>query len=522
MDTLIEFDEVVGFLKNPPSLEPRPDFTKIRALRKHIVTALAQLQCPQDPIHGWSGLALDPAAYQLLTGQAFVVPLSPGDTAVYPQWAAPNEARTIDATFTRNKNYFLSYVNIHRACFRMLDANTGAQFKVSNSPALTGWNATMSVLDILTQLQDSYGQPDMMTLFQNEALFRNKMAPGDSPETLFYRLEQCQEIQVIGNVPFSTEQIILNAVRILMGANILPTKDFDTWDAIPNKTYPALKSFMQAAYSRRLKALALRSTTGQNGYAQQQNMYNAFEALDDDSDDDTVTTITPVTSIAATATAAPTVGTFGTTQTAASSINAEIAAAINAINQLSANQTTLMSQMAAMSFAPALATTQRARTIANVPPIQQLTIPLQQQFPTGDFGAGRGGRRGGRGRGRGRGGRGRTPFADYMRTQGGAGAGIPGQVVPYVGGIVPPVNTGIPQVRNPDYSNIYKRHNNWNVCFSCGFDVEDGHTSMTCPFKKANHQQAFSRENAQQFITAGYDPCTKGMHKTVLPGQRGA
>ena len=71
MDTLIEFDEVKKFLKNPPSLEPRPDFTKIRALRKHIVTALAQLQCPQDPIHGWSGLALDPAAYQLLTGQAF-------------------------------------------------------------------------------------------------------------------------------------------------------------------------------------------------------------------------------------------------------------------------------------------------------------------------------------------------------------------------------------------------------------------------------------------------------------------
>jgi hypothetical protein len=219
MDTLIEFDEVEKFLKNPPSLEPRPDFTKIRALRKHIVTALAQLQCPQDPIHGWSGLALDPAAYQLLTGQAFVIPANPGATAVYPQWAAPNEARTIDATFLRDKNYFLSYVNIHRACFRMLDANTANQFKVSNTPALTGWNATMSVLEILTQLQDSYGLPDMMTLFQNEALFRSKMAAGDSPETLFYRLEQCQEVQVIGKVPFSTEQIILNAVRILMGSN---------------------------------------------------------------------------------------------------------------------------------------------------------------------------------------------------------------------------------------------------------------------------------------------------------------
>ena len=520
MDTLIEFDEVADFLKNPPSLEPRPDFTKIRALRKHIVTALAQLQCPQDPIHGWSGLALDPAAYQLLTGHAFVVPVSPGATAVYPQWAAPNESRTIDANFLRDKNYYLSYVNIHRACFRMLDANTANQFKVSNSPALTGWNATMSVLEILTQLQDSYGQPDMMTLFQNEALFRSKMAAGDSPETLFYRLEQCQEVQVIGRVPFSTEQIILNAVRILMGANLLPTKDFDTWDATPLKTYPELKKFIQAAYTRRLKALALRSTAGQNGYSTQHNMYNAFEPLDEESDDDTVTTVTPLSNFAASATAPPSVGNFSTAQTGAPSVNAEIAAAIN---QLSANQTAIMSQMAALSFAPAPPNpATRYRAVLNVPPIQQLAIPIQQQFQAGDFNAGRGGRRGGgggRGRGSGRGGRGRTPFADHMRRQGNAGAG---QMVPYGGATVPAANTGIPQARNPDFSNIYKRHNNWNVCFSCGFDIEDGHTSVTCPFKKANHQQAFTRENAQQFINAGYDPSTKGMHKTVLPNQRNA
>ena len=52
----------------------------------------------------------------------------------------------------------------------MLDANMSAQYKVSNNPNLTGWNATMSVLDILNQLQDTYGNPSMMTLFTNETL----------------------------------------------------------------------------------------------------------------------------------------------------------------------------------------------------------------------------------------------------------------------------------------------------------------------------------------------------------------
>jgi len=236
-------------------------------------------------------------------------------------------------------------------------------------------------------------------------------------------------------------------------------------------------------------------------------MYNVFEGTDDDTDEDTVTTITPVTSVAATVTNTV------STQALPASVSAEIAAAIN---QLSQNQTAIMSQMAALSFAPTPVQQHGGRTIAHVPPIQQLAIPVQQHFP-----AGRGGRRPGRGRGRVRGGRGRTPFADYMRTQG--AGGVPGQIVPYGNNAVPfqPGGaTGLPQVRNPDYSNIYKRHNNWNVCFSCGFDIEDGHTSMTCPFKKMNHQQAFSRENAQQFIAAGYDPCTKGMHKTMLPSQR--
>jgi len=40
------------------------------------------------------------------------------------------------------------------------------------------------------------------------------------------------------------------------------------------------------------------------------------------------------------------------------------------------------------------------------------------------------------------------------------------------------------------YSNIIKRYANWNVCFSCGFDVEDGHTSKKCPapWRRTNHQ----------------------------------
>ncbi len=53
-----------------------------------------------------------------------------------------------------------------------------------------------------------------------------------------------------------------------------------------------------------------------------------------------------------------------------------------------------------------------------------------------------------------------------------------------------------------------------------GTTIKMGHTSTMCPFCKMHPQQAYTRENAQQFIAAGYDLCTRGMHKTILPTGR--
>jgi hypothetical protein len=71
MDAIITLEEVTGFLKNPPSLAPRPDFNQLRAIRQHIVRALKQLTCPQSAIHRWSGLAITLAMYLLIEPQPF-------------------------------------------------------------------------------------------------------------------------------------------------------------------------------------------------------------------------------------------------------------------------------------------------------------------------------------------------------------------------------------------------------------------------------------------------------------------
>jgi hypothetical protein len=235
----------------------------------------------------------------------------------------------------------------------MLDDTISNQFKVSDTPNLTGWNSTMRIHTILEQLETSYGKPDTMTLFGNDTLFQSPFPANEAPEILFYRIEQCQEIQILAQDPYTPTQIINNAVRLLMQSGIFPLKEFNTWGAITPKTYPSLKTFIHEAYTRCLTALQLRNTMGQQGYVpnNNQNMYNFLNEGYDTNSSTTGTGATqtmPITQTLAMTMGSTPRNTYGAT------IPSEIS---NVINQLAANHTVIMTQMAAMSLNPPPPTT---------------------------------------------------------------------------------------------------------------------------------------------------------------------
>jgi hypothetical protein len=213
MDTIATFGKVAGFFCNLPTMAPCPDFAKLRALRQHIVTALKQIECPQSFIHGWSGLAMAPAVYALLKPNAFVLPVDLGPALVYTPFGTPAAIKMVDAMFERDKNYFVSYKNINRACFCMLDELVPNQYKVLNTPALIRWNATMSIQFILNQLKDVYGKPLAVALFANDTLFKSPFTATKAPKLLFYRVEECQEIMTLGKLPYTPKQVIADALH---------------------------------------------------------------------------------------------------------------------------------------------------------------------------------------------------------------------------------------------------------------------------------------------------------------------
>jgi hypothetical protein len=186
-----------------------------------------------------------------------------------------------------------------------------------------------------------------------------------------------------------------------MQASIFPMKEFDDWEAVTPKTYPALKTFIAAAYTHRILLQQLRNTAGQMGYAPQ--MHNMYAALDNDNDATTATGRTTTTLNMAAMTTGSTL--TGAHTTAIPEL------ITNAINQLSTNQTALMlqiSQIAAMSLAQWPQAPSFQPTHAS--PIQQIAIPTITPFSgaaTGfQTGTTAGGGRGRRNRREGRGGRG--------------------------------------------------------------------------------------------------------------------
>jgi len=461
--------------------------------------------------------------YQMLSTSPFRLPSDPGPQAIYygartpildvngdPELDATGNPTyvpvpaldcttqaTIDADFVLRQNYWLWYLNIKRACYNVLDETIEDAFKFSPDPNLTGWNPSMEIIDIMEQMTTTYGCPTPTALLQNDTLFRSPYSPIDAPKAkvLFRRIEDCQEIMTLGDDPYTPMQLLNNAIRLLLGCGLYQ-RDFEEWDRkmAADKIWINLKPFIQEEYQHRLNATS--NTSGQHGYVQ-----NAFAVLEESDDEEDADVATVITQMAALTTQS---------QLTAASTAATTSSVTAAIHQLNSNQQAMIQQMATY----ANANTARNLPAAHNPPLTHFNIPTIGTFQPGENA------QGGRRPGRGRGGRApvispggcrapRTPFVDYSACQGGMGVSIVPAFVPGAPGVgMAARNTA------PMYS-----YANMNMCFSCGFDVENGHTSHTCPqaWRHANHQEAYDRSNAQQYIDAGYDACTKAKHKTQLP-----
>ncbi len=147
--------------------------------------------------------------YSLLSKKPFCMPTGPGPNPVYYGPGTPiintngslvvdalrnlmfqanpmidcTTQATINANFVWARNYWLSYQNIKWACYNMLDGSIGNAFKFSLDPNLTGWNPSVTIETIWTNL--SQRMVIQRPMRSSKACV---YSPNNSPEFLFRRI----------------------------------------------------------------------------------------------------------------------------------------------------------------------------------------------------------------------------------------------------------------------------------------------------------------------------------------------
>eukprot|EP00804_Cyclotella_cryptica_P000700 CCRYP_000984-RA/>CCRYP_000984-RA protein AED:0.37 eAED:0.21 QI:0/0/0/1/0/0/3/0/1009 len=398
--------------------------------------------------------------------------LTPG--TIPPPQTRPSSNETSRPSTTPNRVVFDSQENVRRAINDALNEAIPNAFRkpIGNQMGQKVYTVRDNPRDILSNLERSAAQA-LQPKRRNNVLLGAPWDPNDPIEALFDRTEDCFIFALICKPQFTMEQIIDKAIVAIQLTGLYETALLE-WSgfAEENKTWQQLKLHFEEAYELRLASG--QGTAGTHGYV------NSATANGGDS----------IASIQ------ESIVNFHMAN------NANYQSMQDILQAARAETASLRAEL--QSTQQSFANFARATPPAFVPPIPQYVPALppgQQQFtPTPAMPyqqyqqGGRGARsRGGKGRNT-RNRRGQTQQY-YTPTTPATTFNIPSSTL----GVPPPAFQPPSTPPNP-----VKYYNNWNMCFSCGFDVEGWHTSATCRNKKQGHQDGCTRENAQAYKDAGH------------------
>jgi hypothetical protein len=109
---------------------------------------------------------------------------------------------TINMHFTCARNYWLPYMNKRHACYNILNDNIKDAFSMCPQSCHCRMECLQEKLrEIFDQIKSTCGCPTPAALLQNDTLFRSMYSPQDAPKVLFRCIEDCQEIQILGENP---------------------------------------------------------------------------------------------------------------------------------------------------------------------------------------------------------------------------------------------------------------------------------------------------------------------------------
>ena len=209
-------------------------------------------------------LTVAPAVFNTLSATAFVPPVNPGPLPHYPPGATQFQIQATNATHATNTRLFKQYDATDRALKQQLLGCVDDMFVNALSDPHVGY-ANVSTLDLLTHLYTSYARITDGDLEDNKEIMGAAYDVNLPVETLYKRIEEGVQFAAAGNTPFTAEQVVSIAFRIIQKTGMF-TDDCKIWKRRPpvQKTWAQFKVDFALAHSE-LRESQQTNRTG--GYA---------------------------------------------------------------------------------------------------------------------------------------------------------------------------------------------------------------------------------------------------------------
>ena len=418
-------------------------------------------------LHGHAGMVVPPARYAIeFSPVAYIMEGNPGEAPMYPPGVTAAQQRLIDAQWRRAATIYGKQTAVHMALKTQLQNSIPPEYWAGLLVPGTGL-ATIDIQAMYQYLYANYGQITDADLELNRKRIVDQFDfASQTMETYFQRIYDAQQLTTNAGRPYTDAEIVGIAYLNIERSGMYPL-DCREWEMRPqaDKTYVNLRAHFIAAQVRQRRSRGLG-----NG------MMNNIEALE----------------------SAMKSFTEGTANDRAA------AAELRQQNEaLQASVNTLQEQMSTMF----LGQQQQLNAAINAA-FQQYQPPPQQQQGTG-----------GRSRRRNKKQQQQAPWQPMQPPQPAAPnrfQQFPGQAT------APPAQAAwMPMNMNPQFMQQFMQQQ-WqqnqqqpkqkkplrsktDYCHTHGYNVAEGHTSMTCRTPGPNHQYMATRENTMGGNMDGYD-----------------
>ena len=245
-----------------------PNNTSIQILAREVIAnARAIPSIRGGGAHGHLGLVLTDVAYRNLTGGIpFTLPAHPGEAPTPPaagasQFEVAEQIRVYKSTIEE----LTRAATLREELKRQILAAVDSLYLTAIEDATFGF-ATVSVADMITHLQNTYGTLTRADLEKNRASIATLWTPSEPLELLWGRLREVQRIATFAQEPIP-DATLVELTHLLFEASGVFPHACESWltRAAAQRTYAEFQTLFNHANKERLRRLQS-GTTGTSGF----------------------------------------------------------------------------------------------------------------------------------------------------------------------------------------------------------------------------------------------------------------